>query len=282
MRATKQWVQDRVLVLLDHNPSYGYELIDHLGTEYGNIRLNTLYRWLGEMESKNLVESEVISGPKGPNRKIYRLTQRGKKRTTRVLRDAISHVLSVYCSFRKHAYPDYLDSFDLKDYGMENGRILYAAFPRITDVDIKILCRLSEKRNGLPIDILGDAEELVKSEICHRSVEGNPWDIPTPDERFSEVWLSGLIDKKIIHRAAKESKRILKPGGILRIVAPYVSVESKQAPSLGEFILVTAANLFPELGVFESNELEDILRSNFGTFDSLQLYPDMLIYSARK
>ncbi|MHA2142007.1 MAG: helix-turn-helix transcriptional regulator [Candidatus Thorarchaeota archaeon] len=282
VRVTKEWVQDRVLVLLDHNPSYGYELIQHLESEGGNIRLNTLYRWLNEMESKNLVKSEIGSGPMGPKRKIYSLTTRGKKRTTKVLRDSISLVLRAYCNFRKHAYPADITPILENDPTEIEGRILYVAYPKIYDFDIKMLEALSRRRGGLPIDVLSGIDVLNEREIRHRQLKGDPWDIPSPDERFTEIWLSGLLEKKMLRGSIQECKRVLKKRGILKIVAPYVSQEKNQAPSVGEFMLVTAATLFPELGVFEHTELNIMIEEFFREYSSYEIYPDMIVYWAKK
>ena len=234
------------------------------------------------MESKNLVKSEIGSGPKGPKRKIYSLTSRGKKRTIKVLRDSISLVLRVYCNFRKHAFPADIGTLLGEESSSINGRILYAAYPKIFDLDINILEALSKKREGLPIDVLSDTGILNERGIKHRFLKGDPWDIPASDEKFGEIWLSGLLDKKMLRPSFQECKRVLMAGGMLKVVAPYVSQEAKETPSVGDFILVTAATLFPELGVFESEELRDAIAEIFDDYGHYEIYPDMLVYWARK
>ena len=72
-----------ILSLLVRGPSYGYEIIQHVHElTDGNIlwTTSTLYPVLHRLETEKLLESFWQDVEKGPNRKYYRLTAKGKAR----------------------------------------------------------------------------------------------------------------------------------------------------------------------------------------------------------
>ena len=71
-----------MLVLLCGQTCHGYCLAEQL-SEFGfaeeEINISTLYRALRKMEQEGLVKSSWEEGEKGPRRRVYAITQRGRE-----------------------------------------------------------------------------------------------------------------------------------------------------------------------------------------------------------
>lgn len=71
-----------LLLLLYDEVGYGYGLIEQLeyfGFSKDDLNVSTLYRTLRKMEKENLVLSFWEEGGPGPRRRIYEITEGGKK-----------------------------------------------------------------------------------------------------------------------------------------------------------------------------------------------------------
>ena len=283
MRESGSWIRDRILLALDQCPSHGYELLNSLKEKANDLRLTTLYRWLHDMELQGLIKSNVLPGPHGPARRVYRLSARGESRLRDLLRDAIEMVLHFYDSYR-HSIKDRLDSImiDRKKAGAAKGKVLFVAVPRLREHDLDTLRFLSKKQDGTRIHIMGDTTAIKKVGIKFRRVEGGICDIPVPDSHFAEIWLSGMPRLTDLPRAIVECKRALVKRGILYAIAPFVYFDEPSEPSLGEFIRVTAVQLFPDLGVTEGQDLRSVFDAHFSQSGAVDLSPGLAVFWGMK
>ena len=76
----KNWLTPVALVILREESSYGYELMERL-EEFGfeQIRAETLYRTLRQMEQEGLCSSEWETPQGGPARRMYLITESGEE-----------------------------------------------------------------------------------------------------------------------------------------------------------------------------------------------------------
>ncbi len=78
-----QWLEGYILLLLLKSPSYGYDLTRAMGdfnVEFVGIgQMGTLYRILRQMEDKGWVASEWSTVGSGAPRRIYKITDDGRK-----------------------------------------------------------------------------------------------------------------------------------------------------------------------------------------------------------
>jgi DNA-binding PadR family transcriptional regulator len=282
LKVSKDWIKDRVLLALDQAPHHGYDLLYALPEEARGLQLTTLYRWLHGMESEGLVESRIESGPHGPDRRVYRLGSRGETRLREILKDAIEIVLHFYDAYR-HSAATYLhDVLDVGTIERIEGRILLTSFPRFKERDMKTVEYLSVRNEGAPLDILGDISLVKRTGIKFRETKGGICDIASPNNRFAEVWMSGVPERNDFPQAIAECKRVLKVGGALRIIAPFVFFEEPIKPGLGEFIRVTSTHLYPELGVVEGDDVGAVIEANFTQCGAYETFPGLVIFWAVK
>jgi poly-beta-hydroxybutyrate-responsive repressor len=71
-----------LLLLLYDEVGYGYGLIEQLeyfGFSQDELNVSTLYRTLRKMEKEELVSSLWEEGGPGPKRRVYEITESGKK-----------------------------------------------------------------------------------------------------------------------------------------------------------------------------------------------------------
>lgn len=74
-------IEAQLLLLLQLKPSHGYELIQRLNdSEFtlGEVDPATVYRHLRRMDKDALVKSHWETGPSGPGRRLYTITNNGE------------------------------------------------------------------------------------------------------------------------------------------------------------------------------------------------------------
>lgn len=79
----KRFIEPRILFLLNRGPAHGYELMrrmEEVPLPGPLPDVGAVYRRLRRMEEEGLVSSRWTSAERGPQRKVYRLTSRGRKR----------------------------------------------------------------------------------------------------------------------------------------------------------------------------------------------------------
>lgn len=91
------------LLLISEAPAHGYELLARLES-VGPVAfdLGALYRVLRAMEDDGLVDSSWEDSSRGPDRRVYRITERGRQ-TLRAEAEALNEVLLHMATFiRRH------------------------------------------------------------------------------------------------------------------------------------------------------------------------------------
>jgi DNA-binding PadR family transcriptional regulator len=234
------------------------------------------------MEGKGLVESEMQPGPHGPKRRVYRLGPRGENRLRQVLGESIEIILHFYDAYRHSVTSQVYESFDVTKFERTDGRVLFAAFPRFSRHDLNLLRFISKKNENASLYVMGDTELIDRTDIKYRKMAGEIDDIPSQNDRFSEIWLSGVPQRNILPRAIAECKRILVMGGSLKISAPFVFFDEPKQPTLGEFIRVTSVKLFPDLGIVEGNEVGTVIESMFTECGAFETFPGLVEFWAKK
>jgi len=75
----KKWLYPVILVVLQEESSYGYEIMKRLG-EFGFEEPNpgTVYRTLRQLEKEDLCKSEWETPEGGPARRVYSITDAGE------------------------------------------------------------------------------------------------------------------------------------------------------------------------------------------------------------
>ncbi len=78
----ERFVEPCLLLLLRERPMHGYELLEHcpeLAAGERGVDLGNLYRILRGLEEEGIVTSEWLADVPGPAKRVYRLTDSGRR-----------------------------------------------------------------------------------------------------------------------------------------------------------------------------------------------------------
>lgn len=262
MQTARSELISKILQALDKYPSSIYDILYSL-TDYSDPRRTRLPKLLKAMENDGLVVSALQPGPLGPNRRVYEIGPEAETHMRQNLKSSIETILHFYAAYRK-SDPQKLYDFPKElEKRKSKGRIMFAAFPKMTSDAIETIRELSSTTIESTISILGSDQMLRKTGIKFESVGENPTKFKAKDQTFSTIQFNGLPELGIFSEVIAECKRVLMRKGLLKIQVPFALFDELKKPALGEFIQVTAANLFPELGVIEGNEVKLVLEQFF-------------------
>ena len=74
----QRFMETSLLVLLANQTNHGYGLLEHLKDfGFNSVNVSTLYRIMRKMEERGWVSSGWEKGDKGPQRRVYAITQDG-------------------------------------------------------------------------------------------------------------------------------------------------------------------------------------------------------------
>jgi DNA-binding PadR family transcriptional regulator len=280
MRISKVEAQHKILLALDRRPFHGYDLIQTLRKDFGQVRQATIYRWLRDMENEGLVTSEIEPGPHGPDRRVYRVGSRGEDYLRRSLKQSIETILHFYDDYRFSLSGNMERYLNAVPPMIEKGRILFIAVPQMNERDCHFVEFLYQRRGEQPIDVLGDTSLLEKCPIKFRPVRGEPDNIAMRNGMFSEIWTLGIPERSDFPRAILEFKRVLAPRGRLRMIAPFVYFQPPERPTISEFVRATSVHLFPELGIVEGSEVGKIIEAHFTYCGASEAFPALVLFWA--
>jgi DNA-binding PadR family transcriptional regulator len=77
----KRWLQFMILRVICEKPSYGYDVIkeiEAISNGRHQVKSGTMYTTLRRMEQEKLLTSEWKKSKEGPDKRIYKITQKGK------------------------------------------------------------------------------------------------------------------------------------------------------------------------------------------------------------
>lgn len=259
----KACVQDEILIMLSDVSLHGYGIWNIILERYPDMRLNTLYRWMNDLESQGLIEARIKQGVRGPDRKVYTLTNEGQKRIKQLTRDAIRLMVDVYRRYRLFSAQYFNNIQRAAAWSNSKGRVLIAPFQRFLDIESSLIRSLVDDMVGRPIDFVGHIPGIPNRKPRPRILKGCIRDLPVRNEIYDEVWLWGMPKRGGFIPSVDECRRVLVKGGILCLAIPFLTTSDYVSPGFATFITNSIAQVFPELELMELNEVESILSGSF-------------------
>jgi DNA-binding PadR family transcriptional regulator len=112
VRPRDELVTGWLLLLLDDGATYGYDLCRELESLAVSIDPSVVYRTLRRLEGDELVTSRWTSSLRGPRRRSYRLTAKGRHRLNETVRviASIRDIHEVFLQAHEQARPLRRDS----------------------------------------------------------------------------------------------------------------------------------------------------------------------------
>ena len=94
----RRFLRAYLLLLLDEQPSHGYEVLARLQALGWNVDSGRAYRALRDMESEGLLGSQWRDSPNGPRQRAYSVTAAGRE-ALRTLIDEVRDARALASAF---------------------------------------------------------------------------------------------------------------------------------------------------------------------------------------
>lgn len=281
MRPARSELIHKILLALDKQPSSIYDILYSL-TDYSDPRRTRLPKLLKSMEEGGLVTSALQPGPLGPYRRVYELGPEAELNMRYNLKNSLETILHFYNAYRR-SHPQKLYDFpnDIQK-KKPNGKILFAAFPVMNSDDVETIREILSSSLQSSISVLGSHQILTKTGIKFEHVGDAVTCIASDNKTFSEVHFNGIPNLDYFDKVISECKRVMVRRGVLKINVPFAYFEDPVRPAIGEFIQITASNLFPELGIVEGRKVEETLAKYFPKNGVCETYLGEVVFWATK
>ncbi len=210
---------------------------------YENVKveISRLYRVLNEMLRAGLLEDHWEKSRLGPGRRIYRLSDRGRKELHEILLEAIETVHSFYGHYLMNL-PEEVSVFNkicklLSDNLHSRGKIVYIASKYSGTQEIILRCLHSKIPQGKIYLVMPSLVDFDLNLNNLLRLEGDYDDIPLRDGYVDLVVVAGIPEKVSLEVALKEWRRVLGRSGILAFATPAVIVHKYEDPmTIGDFV----------------------------------------------
>lgn len=233
----KDDLKKTIVEILSSAEMHGYEVQKQLTSRGLRLNISYIYRVLAEMEREGYLESRRVKSTFGPEKKVYRLGEKGSTELDQELKNAVKIIHSKYIEYLAKLPPEksaILKLQRLLDAQVGgNHRILVVA-PRVFyEWMISPLCnRFKEGKIYLVkppmVKVSTECGNLL---ILDATVEN----IMLKDNFVDAVRVHG--EPKNIHKALKEFHRVLRKDGSLALIVPYSRPQRNDyALTMGEFV----------------------------------------------
>jgi DNA-binding PadR family transcriptional regulator len=230
-----------ILKVFGDREFYGYEVHKVLLSRETKVEISRLYRVLNEMLREKLLEGRWEKSRKGPKRRIYKMSSKGRNAMDEIFLDAIQTVHMFYGK--------YLMSLAPKVNILEN---IYSSLTDELEMQSKIACVTPQftpihewfLRTAHKISPLGQIY-LIKRKSMQIDLKldnltvlnGDYQDISLKKDFLDLLVIMDLPRKESLEAALKEWYRVLKQDGKLGILTPTILLQEQEDPmTIGDFV----------------------------------------------
>ena len=263
---------------------YGYEVQKELEAEEVIVGISRLYRVLTEMLRDRLLEGRWERGQLGPQKRVYRLSEKGRKEREKILLAAIDTVHGFYSEYLLNLPGEanalsriskitssHMDrkgeiAFISLEYSVMHEKILSALHGEVPEAKIYFV-----KPVSLTMDL-----DLVNLYF----LDGNYDSVPLRDDYVDLLIVVDVPKKNSVEKSLKEWRRVLRQRGTLAIITPTILVHEYADPlSIGNFIEKYEHKALEKGENVDAKALKLLLREFFHKVQEKQ-FVDMTIFLA--
>ena len=240
----KRELKRSIVLMIRNRQVYGYDLQKLLAAQGAPIQLSYLYKILKEMSQEGLLESKLIPGKKGPQRRSYHLTRSGKKELGRVFGEATELIHDLYEDYILSLPPKYFsDRFSkmMKEvYGNRETAALLISEP-LSPVHRAYLEAIAGRDGAKKTYLIKSGTIRSDVDLPNLTVlDGTFEDIPLKDNSLDAMIVVDIQDAVNLRGSCKEFRRVLKPGAVMCGCAAFMGLGGKNDPlDVGEFMKKT-------------------------------------------
>lgn len=257
-------------ILMNHGDRkfYGYEVCKSTKPK---IELSRLYRILGDMTREQLLEIHWEKSPRGPKRKVYQISNKGRQELNRILLESIDIVHRFYEKYIENL-PPHINVFEsyarlAAEKTQEHSRIGYIT-RRNSPMHEGILATLRKKTaQGELYLIKPESIEVTISDRIEGLIifSGDLDNISLKNEYLDLLVVVDLPSRSQCTEAIGELHRVLKRGGRLFLLVPTILVAKCRDPlTLGDFIEICEHQYVSRSDRIDKNSLIKDMKRYFG------------------
>jgi DNA-binding PadR family transcriptional regulator len=230
-----------VLKLSRGREFYGYDLHKKLTSGVADVEISRFYRVLATMLGEGLLKSRWEKSSFGPRRRVYLLSEKGRRQLDRILLDAIHTIHDFYADYLLDLPPD-ADVFDslckpLTD-GLRGEKSVAYVVADYSPMDERILSTLRRRVPQGTIYLAKPRSVDVEPKIENLMVlDATRDNIPLKDNYLDVLMATDIPPSNALETTLREWHRLLRQGGLLGILAPTVTLRKHKDPlTIGDFI----------------------------------------------
>ncbi len=231
----------KILQTVQKADCYGYEIHKKLAAQGIEVDIGRLYKVLTEMLTEGLVGCRWEKSGKGPEKRVYRLAEKGVKELDRLLRDAIDIIHEHYSEYLL-SLPAATSVFDALariavPEPVEHSKIAFFA-KNPSPVHQRIFASLLERIPKSEVFAVQPIGVNLNLNIKHMvSLHGDYDSIPVRDKHITLLIVEGLPHEQDLVKAAEEWHRVIQENGRLVLITPTAVFSPYKDPlSIGDFI----------------------------------------------
>lgn len=248
-------LKERIVLLVENNEFYGYEIHKILNSQGIKIEISRLYRILNEMLKDKIFSSRWEKSSSGPKKRIYKLDKKGIKRREEMLLKAIEIVHKFYGEYLQNLpqelniFNSMVNYFQIRPSAAIKIGIVSQNKTRIIDILIK---KIQEQTLNSCIYLIKPDSINVNTNLLNiMSVKGDYSTVPFKDNYLDLLIIIGIPEKDLFKESLNEWARSLDKTGKLIVIAPTVLIDEYRDPKdIGQF--------FEEFEHYESKKREKI------------------------
>jgi PadR family transcriptional regulator PadR len=234
-------LKNLILKLFPHQEFYGYDVHKVLTSEGVELEISRLYRVLKIMLNEKLLESRWTKSRAGPQKRMYRLSDKGRDALNDIFLDAVKTVHSYYGLYLFQLLPKinvFAQIYQLLTNELNGDEILVFITRDFTPIHEMIIQTLHRNIPQGKIYLITPDEVDVDLNLANLLfLDGNYHNIPLKTDYVDCMIVIDLPKQEELNHALQEWHRVLTPHGTLAILTPTVLIEHYDDPlTIGDFI----------------------------------------------
>ena len=220
---------------------YGYELRKILASQGVKLQLSYIYKTLKEMSDEGFLESDLRRGGYGPQRRLYRLTEQGRRELGKIFGEAQELIHDFYEEYVSNLPPAFFsDRFRMmmrEVYGGRESMALVISEP-LTYIHRELLETMCLRAGGKRTYLVKPSSIRAEVDFPNLTVlEGSLDDIPLKEKSLDALVVVDIQDAVNLVTCCREFRRVLKSGSVLFGCAPFMGLGDVIDPlEVGEFM----------------------------------------------
>jgi DNA-binding PadR family transcriptional regulator len=267
MRQNAEKFRNYILENFRRGEFYGYQLQKNLSENGFKIDITRLYKILNEMHKEELLTTRWVKSQEGPRKKMYKLSEKGKKELNNILLGAIHTVHSFYGDYLLslqntiNVFEEIMKPINQKIINPQKLGFIFTSFNPLVNFYLAKIMDSFDCQFFYIIPRTLEIEKYFKNVVI---LNGEYRDIPLKNDHLDAIIMIDLPHEQYLKESVIEWSRVLKDGGVISILTPSILLKKEIDPmSIGDFVEKTEHHIIEKGEIIELSKLVDNLSPFF-------------------